>query len=280
MLDILVSTEWLEENIGNPKLVLLDASMGKVVGKSPIEYDALQYIPNSRLLDLENSLSDLNSSTVNAFPTEEQFNMQVKKLGINADSIIVLYDNQGIYSSPRARWIFKSIGFDTVFVLDGGLPKWIAEGRKVESNSPSEAPMHGNFIGSVNSKNICDSEFVLSVIDDDSMIVFDARSKERFLGLSPEPREGMRSGHIPNSICLPFGSVLLDGCFKPAADLSKIFEGFKAHQSSCLVFSCGSGITACIILMAARLVGYKNTVLYDGSWSEWGAIHTLPIEEG
>ncbi len=277
-MDSLVSTQWLAENLDNSNLVLLDASVEKVVGKEPIVYEAPVFIPTSRKFCLDSAFCNLDSQVVHAFPTQKQFEVEAQKLGISTDSIVVIYDNQGIYSSPRAWWIFQAMGFTNAYVLDGGLPKWLAENRSVVSSLDKALPKAGNVKGIYNSQLVCDANYVFENMNNNSVTVLDARSKDRYLGLSPEPRAGVRSGHIPNSVSLPFDRVLENGCFKTHEELAKVLSDLLDTSSHQLVFSCGSGITACIILMAARLAGYSNTVLYDGSWSEWGGDSSLPIE--
>lgn len=279
MLNNLVSTQWLSENLDNDRLVLLDATLAKIVGKKEILYEAPTFIDKSRKLDIDKSMYNKDSSLINAFPTEKQFNRVVSELGINTDSLIVIYDNQGIYSSPRGWWIFKSMGFNDVFVLDGGLPQWLLENRATISELNSEIPKLGNFEGSFKTQSICDSEYVLDNLNNESTCILDARAKERFLGQVEEPREGIESGHIPSSLNLPFGDLLENHCFKSKESLTPLFNSLSNNNPKKLIFSCGSGLTACIILLGAHIAGHNNLVLYDGSWSEWGGNPQLPKEK-
>lgn len=274
----LVTTDWLHANLNMEHLVLIDVSMSNVVGKKPITYEAQVFIPGSRRLDLEKALCDLNSGQVHAFPTEEQFTLEARRLGINSDSIVVFYDNQGIYSAPRAWWIFQAMGFKNAFVLDGGLPQWLSEKREVVPMLSGEVSEPGNIKGEFQSGLVCDSSYIIENMASGLLTVLDARSEERFCGLVPEPRAGVRSGHIPNSLNLPFSKVLDGHRFKSPEQLAAIFSDLLGSNACQLVFSCGSGITACIILLSSVIAGYDNVVLYDGSWSDWGSNVALPIE--
>ncbi len=275
----IVDTAWLQEHLNDPDLVLLDASMEKVVGKPPIEYAELTLIPNSYQLDLERELVDLSSEQVHAFPTAAQFEQVAAGLGINAQSQVVVYDNQGIYSAPRAWWIFKVMGFDNVRVLDGGLPKWLAEGRakvhtyKAKSGSSAAVTTHAR------PELLCSAADILAGIEGESRFsILDARSLERFMGVAPEPRPGVRAGHIPGAMCLPFVQVLDGYRYKTPEQLELVFAYYGLSPTGDLVFSCGSGVTACIILLAAQIAGFTKLKLYDGSWAEWGSDENLPIE--
>ena len=213
----LVTTDWLQENLDNDRLVLIDASMATVIGKEPIVYDHPVWIPGSLQIDLEGTLCNKESSQLHAFPTEDQFTQEVRRLGITPESMVVLYDNQGIYSAPRAWWILRSMGLDNVFVLDGGLPLWLAEGRETVSAPVQEAAFSGSLSGRLDCERVRDSAFVYQHLDDEQVSVIDARSRARFLAQAPEPRPGVRGGHIPNSLNLPFTEVLDGYRFKPVS---------------------------------------------------------------
>ncbi|MGM0569404.1 sulfurtransferase [Marinobacter sp.] len=277
----LVTTQWLQDNLENERLVLVDASMTTVIGKEPIVYERPVWIPGSRQIDLEGTLCDTGSSQVHAFPTEEQVTGEARRLGITPDSLVVLYDNQGIYSAPRAWWILRAMGVQQVFVLDGGLPQWLAEGREVDSTTVANAATSGCVVARLDRSRVRDSAYVFQHLEDDKVTVIDARSRERFMAQAPEPRPGVRGGHIPNSLNLPFTEVLNGYRFKPAGALAATFKklapSLQSWDGQQLVFSCGSGITACIILLAAELAGYEQLSLYDGSWADWGSDESLPV---
>lgn len=277
----IVTTAWLENNLHNKQLIILDTSMRKVVGKKPIEYDKPVFIPRSKRFDLESVFCNLASAQTNAFPTQEQFTQAAQKLGINADSMVVLYDNQGIYSSPRAWWIFQTMGFNNAVVLDGGLPQWLLESRPTVSDLLHDLPNEGqgNVNGVYQSNLVCDSHYLVENLTHNKLAIVDARSAARFSGAATEPRAGMRSGHIPNALNLPFAEILNNHRFKSSQQLTDIFSTLLPNKNNEVIFTCGSGITACIIMLGAIIAGYQHTVLYDGSWSDWGSNENLPIEK-
>lgn len=274
----LVSTRWLAENLKKSHVHVLDASMRKVVGRTPLDYNELTVIPNSVHLDLEQRLTDTTASLPNTFPSAEQVTLALQELGINKTDTVVLYDNQGIYSAPRAWVIFKAMGFKNVFILDGGLPQWLSDNYPAATEHSLPRTARGNFVAKFDKSWLVTSKDVLKATQSGSSSIIDARSPDRFNGLKPEPREGMRSGHIRSSFNLPFLDVLDDNRYRKPDELEELFISLVGPKSPHLILTCGSGITACILLVAARIAGFTEVQLYDGSWSEWGANSQLPIE--
>lgn len=262
----IVSSEWLYKNLNDPNLILLDVSQQTNVLGSSSELAQLQ-IPGARSVDLEGEFSLQSTSLPNMLPTPEQFEKASRKLGINNSSKIVIYDNLGVFTSPRVWWMFKTMGHEAVSVLDGGLPNWVARGYETEpKNESSYNP--GNFTASFDKDAVKSFEFIEDNIHKQKHLVIDARSSGRFNGTAPEPRKGILSGNIPGSINIPFQKVLENGKFKSKESLAKIFDDAKVDGRP-IIFSCGSGVTACILLLASEIIGQKNSSIYDGSWTEW-----------
>lgn len=272
----IVSANWLLENKQLPNLVILDASMPKP-GAKPEPPENRQKIKNARFFDIEGVFSDKNSPLPHTMPSPEVFTQEARKLGIHADSIIIVYDSVGIYSAPRAWFMFRAMRHQEVYVLDGGLPAWEQIGGEIEPFLAQENIAIGNFTADYQSDMICSSTDVLEAIKDENQLVIDARSEERFLGKVEEPRAGLRRGHIPKSKNIPFTKVQKDNKMLEVDELKAIFEQATAENQP-LVFSCGSGVTACVVALGATLAGYTNLKIYDGSWSEWGQPSDLPVE--
>lgn len=265
----LVSSKWLHEHLSDPKLIILDASLKSK--KSQLSSDLKDsYIPGSLYFDLSGTFSDPNSAFPNTFPDAERFENGCRELGIDQDSIIVVYDCSGIYTSPRVWWMFKVMGHDKVYVLDGGLPDWVNNGYTTVGQYRT-VDKAGNFKSDLMSGQVKDIDFVKANISNQDYLLVDARSAGRFDGTAQEPREGLRSGHIPNSINIPFGDLLINGKYKPADEIRAIFDN-KGVDERPLVFSCGSGVTACILLLASEITRKNDTSVYDGSWTEWASL--------
>lgn len=262
----IVTAQWLKSNLENPEIVILDASMDNHKTLDQIKFPN-SFIKFARNFDLKNDFINQNASFPNTHPDPETFTIACQKLGINKSSKIVCYDNLGIYTSPRAWWLLKSMGHENVAVLDGGLNEWM-QNNYPNQNSHSKSDILGDFSANFLKEKIIDINQIEQNITSSKFDLIDARSNGRFCGIAPEPRVGLKSGHIPNSINLPYTKVLENGKMKSIPQLQKIFEDLNLKNNK-LVFTCGSGITACIILLAAELVSNNEKALYDGSWTEW-----------
>lgn len=273
----LVTPKWVWDRKEDPKLVILDASINfQIPGE--VEKDTQNVIPNSVRFDYDTVFCDPNSALPHMMPTQERFNQNAKALGIDNDSIIVVYDNSGTFASPRAWWMLKAMGHKEVFILDGGLTEWKLCQQPLAQNYV-EVQQYGNFSGELDPTYFVSSATVLRKIEDSSSLTVDARSQARFNGEVAEPRAGVRSGHIPSSVCLPFATLINNHKMKAANELSDIIKQQSySEQQEHFIFSCGSGVTACIVLLAHYLCGYESLSVYDGSWTEWGQDTSLPIE--
>ncbi|MEZ0065206.1 thiosulfate/3-mercaptopyruvate sulfurtransferase [Streptacidiphilus sp. MAP12-20] len=269
----LVTVDWLAERLDEPGLLVLDASVGS--HRRPVPA-----IPGAQLFDLDGSLSAPDSALPHTMPSPEQFERELRELGLNETGTVVVYDNAGVYSSARGWWMLRAMGFDAVAVLDGGLPAWSAAGLP-QQEAPAQVARPGDFTAGPRPELIVDSAVVLAALSDPGAAVLDARAHDRFTGASPEPRPGLRGGHMPGAFSLPFTALLDDsGRFRPADELRALFADRFSPQPERLLFSCGSGVTACVLALGATLAGYARgsaLAVYDGSWSEWGLPSALPV---
>lgn len=270
----IVSVGWLSANMTNSNLVILDASMPKAGSKEPLP---TLRINGAKKIDLKKVFSDTSSALPNTMLSPKAFEQAAQNLGINQDSLLVVYDYLGLYSAARVWWMFRAMGHQNIAVLDGGLPAWQAANLNCKAIE-EETYFKGDFVANYQADLILSTAEVLESLNQKDKKILDARSIGRFYGTSPEPRAELRSGHIPSSLTLPYSQLLNQGCFKPKSELIALFSALGIKNQK-LIFSCGSGITACILALGAELAGLpQHKAVYDGSWTEWGADENLPIE--
>lgn len=278
-MDSLVSTDWLAAELGAPDLRVLDATafLPGSGRDARAEYEAA-HLPGAVFFDLE-EVSDPASPLPHAWPSAHLFASRMRALGLDTHDRIAIYDNSPLHTSARAWYMLRSFGAREVAILDGGLAKWTAEGRPLESGTP--APRPGHFIAHPPETGLLDKDSVRALLDTGSHVVADARPAARFLGQDPEPRPGLAAGHIPGSRGLPQSNFFRpDNSFKQGAELEAAFAAAGVDLARPLVATCGSGVTACVILFGAHLLGKTDLSLYDGSWSEWGADPFTPKAQG
>ncbi|WP_405012143.1 sulfurtransferase [Kitasatospora sp. NBC_01539] len=268
----LVGADALAARLGHPDLVVLDASVGPHRG-------AARRIPGARVFDLDGAMSDRADPLPHTLPGPEQFARGMRALGVDDRSTVVVHDAAGLHSGARAWWMLRAMGFDRAAVLDGGLPAWTAAGLPTEPADAVAAPRPGSFTARPRPDLIVGLDAVTAALADDAVAVVDARSRERFTGTVEEPRPGLRRGHMPGSVNLPFTEVQADGLMRPEAELRVLLAAVAGPRER-LVLSCGSGVTACVLALAADLAGYRDLAVYDGSWSEWGQPSDRPVARG
>ena len=280
--DPLVSTEWLASHINDANVKLLDATF-KLPGILPLPKDdyLAAHIPGAVYFDVD-AVSDHADPLPHMFPSAAQFGRDVGALGVSNSDTVVIYDAGGWVAAPRVWWMFLSYGHRDVRILNGGLKKWRAEGRPVQAGEVTAKP--ATFKATYDEGRVRSIKQMIANVASRAEQVIDARAVERFEGRAPEPRPGIRSGHIPGALNLPYNNLFdaATGTMKPLDELKKAFAGAGVDTAKPIVTSCGSGVSAAVLTLALYRLGIEDTALYDGSWSEWGkadgpAVATGPV---
>ncbi len=272
-----VAADWLAEHIDDPEIQIIDARMappGQEERDLNAEYQA-GHIPGAVFFDIE-ALSDHTSPLPHMMPRAEAFAVAMRELGVSSDKHLVVYDEGNLFSAPRAWWMLRTFGVEKVSIVAGGLEGWRRDGLPLEQGLP-ELP-EGDFDGRVDPLGIKRLTDVLLVSHEGSAQIVDARPAGRFNGQVAEPRPGLRSGHIPGALNVPWTELVINGELKTTDELNEIFARQGVDFERPIIASCGSGVTAAVVVLALTTLGVNGVSLYDGSWSEWGARTDLPIE--
>jgi thiosulfate/3-mercaptopyruvate sulfurtransferase len=272
------SPDWLKDHLDNASLRIVDASwfLPAQNRNAKEEYEQ-NHIPGAVFFD-QDSIIDEQSSLPHARPEPHYFSQRVGELGISADHIIIVYDALGMFTAPRVWWMFKTMGAENVFVLDGGFDNWKADGLPTSSEKTTHPATE--FIPYFDKDAVANIDDVLAATSDDGIELLDARGEGRFTGEDAEPRAGMRSGHMPSAKNTPVFSFSENGKLKTLNELKGIFESKSVDLDKKIITTCGSGVTAAVITLALNSIGKTDVQLYDGSWSEWGARKDTPVETG
>jgi thiosulfate/3-mercaptopyruvate sulfurtransferase len=279
IVDPLVSTAWLAERLGSADVQVVDASWF-MPGEACTGADAYAagHIPGAVFFDID-AVADQSTDLPHMLPAADTFAEAAGALGLRRDLTLVVYDAQGIFSAPRVWWTLRTMGFPEVFVLDGGLPKWRAEGRPLETALPH--PVATTIEPAFDPSLVRDLDAIRDALAAHDAQVIDARPGPRFRGEVPEPRAGLRGGHMPGAFNVPWGGLIeADGTMKPAAALRAAFEEAGADLDGPLVTTCGSGVSAALLALALARLGREDVAVYDGSWAEWGGRKDTAVVTG